>query len=71
MNSVLEPPFFTPRGAEFSFTLPIVPFFFSALIFSYPFPPPSITIHELVTKRKQQCDDSFCLHTMSDFGVVY
>ena len=55
----------------FFFTLPIVPFFFSALIFSYPFLPPSITIHELVTKRKQQCDDSFCLHTMSDFGLVY
>ena len=55
----------TPRGAKLSFLAYSYFSFFLLLYFL-----PSITIHELVTKRKQQCDDSFCLRTMSDFGLV-
>jgi hypothetical protein len=41
-------------------------FFFSSAYIFYPFSQSSITIHELVTKRKLQCDDSFCLISASD-----
>ena len=64
-------PFPPPCGAELSFVLTIV-FFSPFCCYSFlPFPPSSITIHELVTTRKQQCDDSFCLFSMSDPGSVY